>query len=102
MINGVPRVVLEHVTRLHDDLAPDWPQPTGHGGYRVIATGSPTYTVDMQMMGEDGDHNTAGIQATAMRLVTAIPAVVAAEPGIVTALDLPATTGRGLLNTSPA
>jgi 2,4-diaminopentanoate dehydrogenase len=101
-VNGVPRVVLEHVTRLHDDLAPDWPQPTGQGGYRVIATGSPSYTVDMQMMGEDGDHNTAGIQATAMRLVTAIPSVVAAEPGIVTALDLPLTWGRGLLNTAPA
>ena len=102
MINGVPRIVLEHVTRLHDDLAPDWPQPTGHGGYRVIATGSPSYTVDMQMMGEDGDHNTAGIQATAMRLVTAIPAVVAAPPGIVTALDMPLTSGRGLLTTSSA
>lgn len=100
VVNGQVRLVLEHVTRLHDDLAPDWPQPTGKGGYRVIATGSPSYTVDMQMMGEDGDHNTAGIQATAMRLVTAIPAVVAAPPGIVTALDLPLTTGRGLLNTS--
>lgn len=100
VVNGTPRIVLEHVTRLHDDLAPDWPQPTGSGGYRVIATGSPSYTVDMQMMGEDGDHNTAGIQATAMRLVTAIPAVLDAPPGLVTALDLPLTTGRGLLNTA--
>lgn len=100
VIDGTARIVLEHVTRLHDDLAPDWPQPTGKGGYRVIATGSPSYTVDMQMLGEDGDHNTAGIQATAMRLVTAVPAVVAAPPGIVTALDLPLTTGRGLLNTA--
>ena len=32
------KVVLEHVTRLRDDLAPDWPQPTGHGGYRVVIT----------------------------------------------------------------
>ncbi len=100
IINGHKRIVLEHVTRTHDDLAPDWPQPVGHGGYSVIATGSPTYTVDMQMMGEDGDHNTAGLQATAMRLVTSIEAVVAAEPGLVTALDLPLTPGRGLLNTS--
>ena len=99
VVDGTPRIVLEHVTRLHDDLAPDWPQPTGSGGYRVVATGSPSYTLDMQMMGEDGDHNTAGVQATAMRLVTSIGAVVAAEPGIVTALDLPPTSGRGLLNT---
>ena len=41
-------------------------------------------------MGTDGDHNTAGLKATAMRLVNAVPAVVAARPGLVTALDLPA------------
>ena len=50
-------------------------------------------------MGTDGDHNTAGLKATAMRLVNAIPAVIAAEPGIVTALDLPPITGRGLVVT---
>jgi 4-hydroxy-tetrahydrodipicolinate reductase len=32
-----------------------------------------------------------------MRLVNAIPAVVAAEPGLLTALDLPLVTGRGLV-----
>ena len=31
MVGGRPVVVLEHVTRLRDDLAPDWPQPTGPG-----------------------------------------------------------------------
>lgn len=96
MIGDRAAIVLEHVTRLRDDLAPEWPQPTGHGGYRVIVTGEPTYTVDMQMMGTDGDHNTAGLKATAMRLVNAVPAVVAAEPGLVTSLDLPLVTGRGL------
>ena len=34
------------------------------------------------MLGTDGDHNTAGLKATAMRLVNAIPAVVAAPPGL--------------------
>jgi 4-hydroxy-tetrahydrodipicolinate reductase len=32
-----------------------------------------------------------------MRLVNAVPAVVAAAPGLVTALDLPMITGRGLV-----
>jgi 4-hydroxy-tetrahydrodipicolinate reductase len=32
-----------------------------------------------------------------MRLVTAVPSVVAAPPGLVTALDLPLITGRGLV-----
>jgi 4-hydroxy-tetrahydrodipicolinate reductase len=48
-------------------------------------------------MGTDGDHNTAGLKATAMRLVNAVPAVIAAAPGLVTALDLPMVTGRGLV-----
>jgi hypothetical protein len=88
--------VLEHVTRLHPDLGPDWPQPTGQGCYRVQVTGEPNYVLDLQLVGTDGDHNTAGLKATAMRLVNAIPAVVQAKPGFLTALDLPLITGRGL------
>ena len=45
---------------------------------------------------EIGDHNHAGLVATAMRVVNAIPAVVAAAPGIRTTLDLPLVTGKGL------
>jgi 4-hydroxy-tetrahydrodipicolinate reductase len=97
IVNGTPRIVLEHVTRLRDDLAPDWPQPAGKGCYRVMVSGEPNYTVDMQLLGSDGDHNTAGLKATAMRLVNAVPAVVEAPPGLLTALDLPLVTGRGLL-----
>jgi 4-hydroxy-tetrahydrodipicolinate reductase len=97
MRDGRPVVVLEHVTRLHDDLAPHWPQPPGQGGYRVVVRGEPNYTVDLQLMGTDGDHNTGGLKATAMRLVNAVPAVVDAPPGMLTALDLPLLTGRGLV-----
>jgi 4-hydroxy-tetrahydrodipicolinate reductase len=97
MVGDRAPVVLEHVTRLRDDLAPDWPQPTGAGCYRVVVTGEPNYTLDLQLLGTDGDHNTAGLKATAMRLVNAVPAVVAAPPGLLTALDLPLITGRGLV-----
>jgi 4-hydroxy-tetrahydrodipicolinate reductase len=99
MVGDKAVVVVEHVTRLSDELGAGWPQPAGHGGYRVEITGEPNYTLDLQLMGTDGDHNTAGLKATAMRLVNAIPAVIAAEPGIVTALDLPPITGRGLVVT---
>jgi 4-hydroxy-tetrahydrodipicolinate reductase len=91
-------IVLEHITRLHDDLAPGWPQPAGHGCYRVQITGEPNYTLDLQLLGSDGDHNTAGLKATAMRLVNAIPAVVGAPAGLLTALDLPPIYGRGLVS----
>jgi 4-hydroxy-tetrahydrodipicolinate reductase len=99
MVGDRPVIVVEHVTRLRDDLGAAWPQPTGHGCYRVQVSGEPNYTLDLQLMGSDGDHNTAGLKATAMRLVNAVPAVVAAAPGLVTALDLPLVTGRGLVVT---
>jgi 2,4-diaminopentanoate dehydrogenase len=99
MVGDKPVIVLEHVTRLRDDLGAGWPQPAGHGCYRVQISGEPNYTLDLQLMGSDGDHNTAGLKATAMRLVNAVPAVVAAEPGLVTALDLALITGRGLVVT---
>jgi hypothetical protein len=89
--------VLEHVTRLHPDLGDEWPRMPGQGGYRVEITGEPNYRLDLHIEASDGDHNTGGLKATAMRLVNAIPAVVAAKPGLLTALDLPLITGRGLV-----
>ncbi|GFG66904.1 hypothetical protein MKUB_43940 [Mycobacterium kubicae] len=97
LVDGRPAVVLEHVTRLREDLCPDWPQPAQPGGsYRVEVTGEPSYAMDICLSSRRGDHNHAGLVATAMRVVNAIPAVVAAEPGIRTTLELPLVTGRGL------
>jgi 2,4-diaminopentanoate dehydrogenase len=97
MVEGQPAVVLEHVTRLREDLCPDWPQPAQHGGsYRIEITGEPSYAVDVCLSSRRGDHNHAGLVATAMRVVNAIPAVVAAPSGIRTTLDLPLVSGRGL------
>ena len=70
----------------------------GEYGYCEV-TGEPIYPVDMQLLGTDGDHNTAGLKATAMRIVNAVPAVVAGKPGLLTALDLPLITGEGLVRT---
>jgi hypothetical protein len=96
VVDGDVRIVLEHVTRLADDLCPDWPQPVGESGYRVIVTGNPTYTCDVQMMGDDGDHNTGGLVGTAARLINAIPAVCEAKPGLLSVLDLPLIPGAAL------
>jgi hypothetical protein len=97
-VDGVPRVVLEHVTRTHPDQMPEWPRPaSGDGCYRVQVTGEPVMTVDLTHRGEHGDHNVSGMITTAMRLVNSVAAVVAAPPGLVTALDLPLVTGRGLV-----
>lgn len=98
-VDGQPRIVLEHVTRTHPDQAPDWPQPTGGDGcYRILVKGEPMMQLDLAHHGENGDHNVSGMIVTAQRLINAVPAVVAAEPGLVTALDLPLVTGRGLVS----
>ncbi|MDL9938812.1 diacylglycerol kinase [Gordonia sp. ABSL1-1] len=91
---GKPVIVVEHVTRLREDLRPDWAQPAQPGGcYRVEITGEPSYRVDICPTSERGDHNHAAIVAGAGRVVNAIPAVIAAPPGIRTTLDLPLVTG---------
>jgi len=94
---GRTPIVIEHVTRMHDDIAPDWPAPPGKGGYRVIIEGSPRMVCEFMLEGDGGDENSGGLIVTAMRLVNAIPAVCAARPGILSPLDLPLVTGRGLL-----
>lgn len=99
IVGGRPALILEHVTRMHDDVAPEWPQPVGGGCYRVVVEGSPSYTVDLQM-DEEGDHMDGGALGAAVRIVNAIPAVCAAEPGLLSALDLAPAYGRpGLMRT---
>ena len=82
---------------MYPEAAPDWPQPAGVGSYRVHLAGSPTIKAEIELICEDGDHNTGGILATGMRVLNAVPAVCAAPPGLLSALDHPLVTGRGLL-----
>lgn len=99
IVGGEPRLFAEHVTRMRHDAAPDWPKPPAGSGsvHRVDIEGSPSLTLDLCLRGAGGQHTNAGLVATAMRLVNAIPAVVTAPPGIVTPLDLRLGVGRHLL-----
>jgi 4-hydroxy-tetrahydrodipicolinate reductase len=97
IVGGEPRIILEHVTRINEEVAPGWPKLSGQGGYRVDIEGNPSLHCQFHFEGEDGDHNTGGLTATAMRCLNAIPAVCNAEPGVLSVLDLPLVTGRGLL-----
>jgi hypothetical protein len=58
--------------------------------------------VEFTHHGEFGDHNVSGMIVTAQRLVNAVAAVVDAEPGLITALDLPLITGAGLVTRTSA
>jgi len=94
IVDGHKALVVEHVTRLDDDLAPDWPK--SNGSYRVLIEGVPSMQVEYEFQDEHGDHAVGGVLLTATRLVNAIPAVVEANPGLLSALDLPLITGKGL------
>jgi 4-hydroxy-tetrahydrodipicolinate reductase len=96
-VRGETRIVIEHVTRMADDMCSDWPASPGKGGYVVQITGSPNITCTLQMEDGGGDENAAGLLVTAMRLLNAIPAVCAAPPGLLSDADLPVVAGRGLM-----
>lgn len=97
IVGGQPRIIVEHVTRMNEEVAPDWPRLPGQGGYRVEIEGNPRIHCDFTMEGATGDHNDAGLLMTAMRCLNAIPAVCAAEPGVLSTLDLPLITGKGMM-----
>ncbi|HSN83306.1 MAG TPA: hypothetical protein VLS88_12060 [Polyangiales bacterium] len=94
IVNGRPALIVEHVTRLDDELAPEWPQ--SNGSYLVLIEGVPSMRVEYEFEDEHGDHAVGGVVLTATRIVNAIPAVCAAPPGLLSALDLPMITGKGL------
>ena len=93
MAHGRPVVVTEHVNRLGDHVAPEWPQaPAGRVGvHRCIVTGDPSVQLECFVTGFDGDHNTGGVQTTAMRVINAIPQLCEHAPGLISTLDLPTT-----------
>ena len=98
MVGGRPLIVTEHVNRLRADAAPGWPMPPDGrpGVHRCIVTGNPGVQLECFVTGEDGDHNTGGVQGTAMRVINAIPAVCAHVPGLISTLDLPYTPSRNV------
>jgi hypothetical protein len=100
VIEGRDVIVIEHVNRMHAEVAPEWPNADGEGVYRVIIHGLPTMTVELELGTRVGDYSDHGMVATAMRAINAIPHVVQAPPGLISALDLPITAPRGALGTS--
>jgi 2,4-diaminopentanoate dehydrogenase len=98
IVDGEPRIVIEHVTRIHPSCAPDWPQPrSGAGAHKVIIEGRPRIEVSIEAT-DEGENRSAGGNATAAgRLVTAIDWLTEAEPGLYDALDVPLRPAAGKL-----
>jgi 2,4-diaminopentanoate dehydrogenase len=69
VVEGREAIVIEHVTRLAPDVAPDWPTLRGA--------------------------RAGAMAATAMPVVNAVPYVIAAPAGLLSSVDLPMTIPRG-------
>jgi hypothetical protein len=95
LVDGEPRLVVEHVTRIDPSTAPRWPRPVGQGCHQVRITGDPDLVLTLECEDARGNHAGGGNAAAAARLVHAIPHVCAAPPGLLGATDLPLLPGRG-------
>lgn len=99
VVEGREAIVIEHVTRLAHDVAPDWPTGIGDLSYRVVISGDPD--IDCTLAATCKDPRKAGVAgmtfgagamvATAMRVVNAVRYVIAAEPGLRSSVELPLT-----------
>lgn len=99
MRNGTARLVVEHITRIDDRCAPDWPYPPqGQGCHQVVIKGNPELVVSVHGHDPVEPGPAGGGNCTAAnRIVNAIPAVCAAPAGILSPLDLPPINGSAQL-----
>jgi 4-hydroxy-tetrahydrodipicolinate reductase len=94
-------VTLEHITRLHPSLAPEWPQPmVPDGVYRIVIEGWPSYELNLYGTDEHGEHYPALEAATAFRIVNRIADVCEAPAGILTPFDFGLERNPGLYRPS--
>ena len=103
VVNGRPFITIEHINRMAPDLAPEWTSAP-HGTYRIVIEGEPHIECDLRLGTEPtaASANDNAMEATAMRVVNAIPYVVNAAPGIATSLDLPITAPHNAVVTDSA
>lgn len=99
VVAGEPLIVVEHVTRITRDVAPDWPLPAdgGDGAHRVVIEGRPRIEVNLEATDEGGNRAAGGNATAANRLVNAIPWLRAASPGLYDGLDVPLSPAIGRL-----
>jgi hypothetical protein len=100
IVGGEPRISLEHVNRVGEGSAPDWPRGIQDDVYQVVIDGSPSITQETAFRFTDGsgrDAAAAGCLATGLRALNAIPAVNDLPGGWVTTLDLPLVAGAGTI-----
>jgi hypothetical protein len=95
IVDGREAIVVDHVIRMSRDVAPSWPSSESDATYIVAIEGDPDIECRLTLGPAEGrDAGEAAMTATAMRVVNAVPYVVAAQPGLLSSLDLPMTVPR--------
>ncbi|MGV0836127.1 NAD(P)H-dependent amine dehydrogenase family protein [Mycolicibacterium thermoresistibile] len=79
-----------------ENLDPAWDFGPAGQRYEIEVCGNPDFTVSINGFQSDADEQgpETGIVATAAHCVNSIPAVCAAEPGLLNYLDMPLISGR--------
>jgi hypothetical protein len=98
--DGVPVITMEHINRLTNAAAPDWPYPPdGHTGvHRVVVDGDPRVELNTHVSHPVLDSTDAGCISTAARVVNAIEWICNAPTGLLAVEDIPqAKVIRGLM-----
>jgi len=95
VVNGNARIVAEHVTRIANEAAPDWPYfgTDGKEGYQVEIHGAPAMKVELEL-GAFGRNPMADAGwAVGGHITNSVIGLCEAAPGIRTFLDLPLAPG---------
>jgi 2,4-diaminopentanoate dehydrogenase len=94
IVEGQPRVYYSSIWSMPDEPVEDWQPVIAAGSItrrltRITVDGDPPVQLDFALNGGE----LPGSAATAARVVNAIPAVCAADPGVLSALDLVVAAG---------
>jgi 2,4-diaminopentanoate dehydrogenase len=101
VVDGQEVITIEHVDRMAEDVAPDWPKSRAggiDGVWRVMIEGEPSFDAEFETgFNSDEDSTDHGLLATGMRAINAVPWVCHAAPGLVDSLHIPLTPAIGSL-----
>jgi 4-hydroxy-tetrahydrodipicolinate reductase len=100
IVDGAPAFVINHVTRMREDVGAHWPSVGTHGGYRIEIDSFPPFVGEfpLGLPGGTGSSFADAMAMTAARCVNAIDSIIAASPGYKTFLDLAPLVGQNTLS----
>jgi 2,4-diaminopentanoate dehydrogenase len=103
MVNGLPRVAVEHINRMRPDLAPEFPSFSDGDGYLIqIDSNELPVTTEVHFGRASAKSKTfdafdCAMYGTVARAINSIEAVCKATPGCKSKEDLPPLTGRNAM-----